>query len=99
MDLGSANGTYLNGKKIEPKRYYELFEKDVLKFGYSSREYVLLHEHSADAEEDDNMVEDIKTEEIKTEAEDEWIICQLVISSVFPASTILWCCDWKMFWS
>lgn len=69
MDLASANGTYLNGKKIEPRRYYELFEKDVLKFGYSSREYVLLHEHSADAEEDDNMVENLKTEEIKTEAD------------------------------
>ncbi len=55
MDLDSANGTYLNNKKIEPKRYYELFEKDVIKFGYSSREYVLLHEHSADAAEDGNI--------------------------------------------
>lgn len=57
MDLGSANGTYLNNKKIEPQRYYELFEKDVLKFGYSSREYVLLHENSADSGEDDDYVE------------------------------------------
>jgi smad nuclear-interacting protein 1 len=43
---GSSNGTYLNGDRIEPKRYVELKEKDVLKFGYSSREYVFLHEES-----------------------------------------------------
>jgi len=48
IDLGSANGTYLNNKKIDPQRYVELKEKDVLKFGYSSREYVLLHENSED---------------------------------------------------
>ena len=46
IDLGSANGTYLNNQKIEAQRYVELKEKDVLKFGYSSREYVLLHENS-----------------------------------------------------
>ncbi|KRY76962.1 Smad nuclear interacting protein 1, partial [Trichinella pseudospiralis] len=48
IDLGSANGTYLNGDQLEAQRYYELFEKDVIKFGYSSREYVLLNEKSAD---------------------------------------------------
>ncbi|XP_065209030.1 smad nuclear-interacting protein 1-like [Planococcus citri] len=58
MDLESANGTFINNKKVEPKRYYELFEKDVLKFGFSSREYVLLHEHSKDSDEDDNMKEE-----------------------------------------
>lgn len=47
MDLGSTNCTFLNGERLEPQRYYELFEKDTLKFGNSSREYVLLHEHSA----------------------------------------------------
>lgn len=46
IDLGSGNGTYLNNQRIEPQRYYELKEKDVLKFGFSSREYVLLHETS-----------------------------------------------------
>ena len=30
--------------RIEPKRYYELLEKDLLKFGTSSREYVMLHD-------------------------------------------------------
>ncbi|PHT35437.1 Smad nuclear-interacting protein 1 [Capsicum baccatum] len=47
MDLGSTNGTFINDNRIEPERYYELFEKDTLKFGNSSREYVLLHENSA----------------------------------------------------
>ncbi|WCJ37198.1 SMAD/FHA domain-containing protein [Euphorbia peplus] len=47
MDLGSTNKTFINENPIEPQRYYELFEKDTLKFGNSSREYVLLHENSA----------------------------------------------------
>ncbi|KAK4344535.1 hypothetical protein RND71_034711 [Anisodus tanguticus] len=47
MDLGSTNGTFINETRIESERYYELFEKDTLKFGNSSREYVLLHENSA----------------------------------------------------
>jgi len=48
IDLGSANGTYLNNQRIEANRYYELKEKDMLKFGYSTREYVLLHENSGE---------------------------------------------------
>ncbi|KAJ9583819.1 hypothetical protein L9F63_021822 [Diploptera punctata] len=38
IDLESANGTYVNSVKIEPRTYVELLEKDVIKFGYSSRE-------------------------------------------------------------
>lgn len=53
IDLGSSNGTYLNNKRIDPQRYYELREKDMLKFGYSSREYVLLHEQSQGDDDDD----------------------------------------------
>ena len=53
IDLGSSNGTFLNNQKIDPQKYVELMEKDVLKFGYSSREYVLLHENSQGEEEDD----------------------------------------------
>ncbi|XP_055066512.1 smad nuclear-interacting protein 1 [Misgurnus anguillicaudatus] len=52
IDLGSGNGTYLNNQRMDPQRYYELKEKDVLKFGFSSREYVLLHEFSDTAEVD-----------------------------------------------
>lgn len=42
MDLESTNKTILNGKEIEPARYYELREEDVLRFGQSEREYVLM---------------------------------------------------------
>lgn len=42
MDLNSTNLTFLNGRKIESSRYIELKEKDVLKFGESTREYVLM---------------------------------------------------------
>ncbi|KAK3577833.1 hypothetical protein CHS0354_000229 [Potamilus streckersoni] len=55
IDLDSSNGTYVNNVKIEPRRYVELFEKDVIKFGCSSRDFVLLHEMSdaSDAAEDE----------------------------------------------
>jgi smad nuclear-interacting protein 1 len=60
IDLGSANGTFLNNQKIESQRYYELQENDVVKFGFSTREYVLLHEDSANRVEtvDKNNYED-----------------------------------------
>ena len=61
IDLESANGTFINNNKIEAKKYVELFEKDVIKFGFSSREYVLLHEHSKD--EDAEEEEENKEEE------------------------------------
>jgi smad nuclear-interacting protein 1 len=43
IDLESSNGTRLNGKKIPTSRYVELQHKDLLQFGYSTREYILLH--------------------------------------------------------
>lgn len=46
IDLESANGTFVNNQKIETKRFVELREKDVIKFGFSSRDYVLLHDGS-----------------------------------------------------
>jgi hypothetical protein len=30
MDLESTNGTKLNGENIDPARYYELMEKDII---------------------------------------------------------------------
>ena len=47
LDLESTNGTFLNGEKVPPSRYVELMEKDVIKFGESSREYVLLSEKAS----------------------------------------------------
>lgn len=44
LDLESTNGTYLNGDKIGDSRYVEVREKDVIKFGLSEREYVVLKE-------------------------------------------------------
>ncbi|VDK68158.1 unnamed protein product [Litomosoides sigmodontis] len=60
IDLGSANGTYLNNERIESQRFIELREKDVLKFGFSTREFVLLNEKSHDGED----VETVKKEEV-----------------------------------
>jgi len=46
MDLESTNGTFINGVRLESARYYELKRGDVLSFGASSREYVLLTEQT-----------------------------------------------------
>lgn len=62
IDLGSANGTFLNNKQIDAQKYYELMEKDVLKFGFSTREYVLLHEGSKDEDDYDFEGQEIKKE-------------------------------------
>lgn len=51
IDLGSGNGTFLNDEKIEPQRYIELKEKDMLKFGFSTREYVVMKEREITEEE------------------------------------------------
>lgn len=59
IDLESANGTFVNYKKIDPRRFVELFERDVIQFGFSTREYVLLHEHSS--------LENTNTKEINSE--------------------------------
>jgi len=57
IDLNSANGTFVNNQKIESQKYVQLLEKDVLKFGFSSREYVMLHDQSKEQEEEDPGVE------------------------------------------
>ncbi|EEH44358.2 uncharacterized protein PADG_00647 [Paracoccidioides brasiliensis Pb18] len=42
IDLESANGSTVNGELSPTGRYMELMDKDVLKFGFSTREYVLM---------------------------------------------------------
>lgn len=69
IDLESANGTFVNNQQIESKKYVELLEKDVVKFGFSSREYVLLHENSQEDELDDNVVEEEEEVKVKEERE------------------------------
>lgn len=53
LDLESTNGSFINGEKIEEKRFYELKEKDILKFGFSTREYVLIREDMQSEAPDD----------------------------------------------
>lgn len=43
MDLESTNGSFVNGKQIEPARYVEVRDKDVIRFASSSRELVLIN--------------------------------------------------------
>lgn len=45
MDLNSTNATFLNKKKLEPRRYYELKEYDVINFGNSTRDYIVMLEN------------------------------------------------------
>ena len=42
MDLQSTNGTYINGNRIQHSRYYELMDSDVITFGVSEKEYVIM---------------------------------------------------------
>lgn len=42
IDLDSANGTKLNGKRVEGSKFVELLDGDVVGFGESEREYVLM---------------------------------------------------------
>ena len=42
IDLESANGTMLNSGKIQDSRYLELRDKDMVQFGQSTREYVVM---------------------------------------------------------
>ncbi len=41
IDLETVNGTSINGEEVPAGRYMELRDKDVLKFGHSTREFVL----------------------------------------------------------
>lgn len=42
IDLESANGTRLNGEVVPKSRYVGLVSGDVIRFGDSEREYVLM---------------------------------------------------------
>ncbi|KAG1745921.1 SMAD/FHA domain-containing protein [Suillus paluster] len=47
IDLESTNSTHVNDEAIPTSRFYELKAGDVIKFGLSNREYVLLHDDAA----------------------------------------------------
>ena len=40
----STNGTFVNNQKVPVDKMYELRENDVIKFGFSTREYVVIKE-------------------------------------------------------
>ncbi|CAF3809804.1 unnamed protein product [Adineta steineri] len=42
IDLDSSQGTYLNRRRIDANRFYKLEENDVIQFGESSKEFILL---------------------------------------------------------
>lgn len=44
VDLESANGTFLNKVKLEERRFMEMRDGDMLVFGESTREYILMME-------------------------------------------------------
>ena len=46
IDLGSTNGSFINGVRIESSRYYELKSGDTLTFGGSKREFVFISERA-----------------------------------------------------
>ncbi|TQS37395.1 hypothetical protein Golomagni_02133 [Golovinomyces magnicellulatus] len=49
IDLKSSNGTLLNKEAIPKSRYLELRDKDMIQFGYSTREYVLINAYTKQA--------------------------------------------------
>ncbi|KAH7647102.1 fork head domain [Cryptosporidium bovis] len=44
IDIDSKNGTYINNERLDSRRYYQLFEKDIIKFGMCKDEFVLLND-------------------------------------------------------
>ena len=65
LDVGSVNGTVLNGERLEEARFVELRERDVLVFGQSGREYVLLHGESRAERTADERKEASGAKEVK----------------------------------
>ncbi|OAF67467.1 Pre-mRNA leakage protein 1 [Intoshia linei] len=68
IDLNSTNGTFVNDEKIEPQRYVELKSGDVLKFGFSSREYVIMKETIQDEDVEDDEKSLVDKDEDKSDS-------------------------------
>jgi len=56
MDLGSSHGTFVNGKRLESKKREALHDGDVVKFGASTREYVV----KLDVDSPDDKTNDVQ---------------------------------------
>jgi smad nuclear-interacting protein 1 len=48
MDLESTNGTFINKEKLDPMKYYEIKNYDMINFGMSTRDYILIKGDSID---------------------------------------------------
>lgn len=58
-DLGSAHGSFLGKKKVAPKSYVPIeMGRNVLKFGQSTRIYILVHPEADEPEQTDEQEED-----------------------------------------
>jgi smad nuclear-interacting protein 1 len=44
LDLETTNGTTINNERLDGARYYEVLSGDVIRFGFSSRDYVIMNE-------------------------------------------------------
>jgi smad nuclear-interacting protein 1 len=69
IDLESANGTFLNDDKLESTRYYELKHGDEIRFGFSSRSFVILNATAALNQMDDSS--NVKKEDESDDDEEE----------------------------
>eukprot|EP01135_Chromosphaera_perkinsii_P000214 Nk52_evm18s48 gene=Nk52_evmTU18s48 len=65
VDLDSSNGTVLNGERVKGGRYLRLHSEDVLRFGNSSREYVLKSSNGAASESSSSSKSQSKKKEKK----------------------------------
>lgn len=57
FDLDSTNGTFINDKRIEPRKYIELKPWARLRFGCDVWNYVVIIESSGDGDSDDDVRE------------------------------------------
>ncbi|CAF1000741.1 unnamed protein product [Rotaria sordida] len=72
IDLGSSHGTYLNRRRIDSNRYYKLEENDVVQFGESSKEFILMDSDSSNKHNNDSKrLNQHKHHENKTKSSDE----------------------------
>ena len=55
FDLGSTWGSYVNMKRIPSREYVEVVDGDMLKFGESTRTYILIQPGAEEADEDQDQ--------------------------------------------
>jgi pSer/pThr/pTyr-binding forkhead associated (FHA) protein len=55
FDLGSTWGSYVNMKRIPSREYVEVVDGDMLKFGESTRTYILIQPDAGEEDEDQDQ--------------------------------------------